>query len=110
MHSVSQVEGRRLEAYVRSRWGREQGGIRALADAAGIGSDSLYKWFRGEAEPTLKGLGLLAGVLGIKRHELVAVLDGDRSGTDVVRLLAPESREELVEWLATEIRRRIDET
>lgn len=106
---VSDIEGRRLEAYVRSRWDRDKGGIRGLADTAGISADALYKWFRGDSEPSLEALGQLASALGVKRHELVAVLDGERSGTDVVRLLGPESREELIGWLAMEIRKRIED-
>lgn len=106
---VGKTEGKRLEAYVRARWGREQGGIVALASASGVSPDALYKWFRGVHPPTLEGLGGLAKALGVKRHELVAVLDGERAGTDVVTLLGPEAREELVEWLAEEMRRRMEE-
>lgn len=106
---VGRTEGKRLEAYVRARWSRDQGGIVALAAAAGISPDALYKWFRGVHPPTLDGLGGLAKALGVKRHELVAVLDGERAGTDVVTLLGPEAREELVAWLADEIRRRVEE-
>lgn len=98
--------GQRLERYIRARWDRQQGGLRGLAAQAGVSSDSLYKWFRGESEPSLEGLGSVAAVLGVKRYELVAVYDGDKPSADLAALLDPELRGQLVDLIATEIARQ----
>lgn len=89
--SDAKREGKRLEEYVRGRWGRTQGGIVALAAASGVSPDAMYKWFRGVHPPTLEGLGGLAKALGVKRHELVAVIDEDPIALDVARLLGPNA-------------------
>lgn len=100
------MAGLRLERYIRSRWDREQGGIRALADQAGISSDALYKWFRGDAEPSLEALAGLARALGVSRYELVAVYDGERPPVDLGTLLDPDLRAQLVDLIADEIERQ----
>lgn len=101
--------GQRLERFIRSRWAREQGGLRGLAAQAGISSDSFYKWFRGESEPSLDGLGSVAAVLGVKRYELVAIYDGDKPPADLSTLLDPAMREQLVELIAYEVARLRDD-
>lgn len=100
--------GERLERFIRSRWTRDEGGIRGLADQAGISPDSLHRWFRGE-EPGLDKLGRVASVLGVRRYELVAILDGDRPAADLQDLLDPALRTQLVDLIAAEIERLRDE-
>ncbi len=100
------MSGMRLERYIRSRWEHEPGGIRGLAEAAGVSSDALYKWFRGDSEPSLDALGRLARVLGVKRYEIVAVYDGDRPPVDLGSLLDPDLRAQLVDLIATEVERQ----
>lgn len=108
MLTMESVEGARLERYIRSRWGREDGGIRGLAEKAGLSADTLYGWFEGQ-DPALSKLGMLAAALGVKRYELVAILDGERPAFDLAALLDPALRAQLVELIAAEIERRRDE-
>jgi transcriptional regulator with XRE-family HTH domain len=83
--------GRRLEAFVRSRWTRQQGGIQGLASAIGSSTETVYSWFRGDAEPSMAHLRTLAEKLGATRSELVAILDGDQAAQSVE--LDPEQLE-----------------
>lgn len=69
--------GRRLEAYVKSRWPRARGGMRKLAAEVGMTPETLYSWFRGDFEPNLGTLRVMASVLGVRRIDLVAALDGE---------------------------------
>lgn len=71
------TEGKRLEQFVRLRWGRAQGGIRALAVEAETSADTIYHWFNGQAPPDTYQLGKLAKVLGVKRWQIVAAMDGE---------------------------------
>jgi DNA-binding phage protein len=103
----NEENGKRLERYVHTRWDRDRGGMRGLAREAEISADALYKWFRGDAEPTLAGLGRLAAVLKVKRHELVAVYDGDSPIVDASALLDPEARGLLVEMVASQVERAL---
>src|SRR3990170_6286609 len=57
-----QLQGRRLEARVRSRW-TAPGGARALAAEMGLSRATLYSWFRGHTAPDTRQLTLLAKVL-----------------------------------------------
>lgn len=57
-----QLQGRRLEALVRSRW-TAPGGVRALAAEMGLSRATLYSWFRGHTAPDTRQLTLLAKVL-----------------------------------------------
>lgn len=68
--------GRRLERYVKERWGRRQGGILALASKIGSSTETVYSWFRSDSEPSMSHLRALAEALGVKRSDLVAILDG----------------------------------
>jgi transcriptional regulator with XRE-family HTH domain len=69
--------GRRLEHYIKARWTRRNGGILKLAGNIGASTETVYAWFRGESEPSMAHLRLLADQLGVRRAVLVAVLDGD---------------------------------
>ena len=100
------MSGMRLERFIRSRWEHEPGGIRGLAEAAGVSSDALYKWFRGDSDPSLEALGRLAEVLGVKRYELVAVYDGDRPPVDLGAVLDPDLRSQLLDLIADEVARQ----
>lgn len=78
--------GPRLKAYIQSRWGRDKGGMSALADKAGVRRQTLYEWFRpaSTTEPSLSTLTDLAKVLKVRRVDLVAAMDG---------VTAPEQQE-----------------
>lgn len=69
--------GARLERYIRARWTRREGGIRMLATQIGSSTETIYSWFRGDAEPSMAHLRALADALGVRRSVLVAVFDGD---------------------------------
>jgi hypothetical protein len=71
------TDGKRLERFVRSRWGRAEGGIRALAVAAETSADTIYHWFGGKNPPDTYQLGKLANALGVRRWQIVAAMDGD---------------------------------
>lgn len=75
-HMRDTSTGSRLERFVRARWTRHQGGIRKLADNAGIDKDTLYMWFRGDGEPSLSSLRGLATALNVERADIVAAMDG----------------------------------
>ena len=104
---VGEMSGMRLERFIRARWDREQGGMRALAEQAGLSSDAFYKWFRGDAEPSLEAFGRLARVLGVKRYELVAVYDGDQPAVDLGSVMDPTLRSQLLDLIADEVDRRM---
>ena len=69
--------GTRLERFVRARWTRRDGGIRKLAEQAGIDKDTIYAWFRGDGEPSLTALRGLARALKVPRSEIVAAMDAE---------------------------------
>jgi transcriptional regulator with XRE-family HTH domain len=71
------TEGRRLEQFVRSRWGRKEGGIRGLAVAVETSADTIYHWFSGQNPPDVYQLGKLARALDVRRWQIVAAMDGD---------------------------------
>lgn len=50
----------------------------ALADKAGVRRQTLYEWFRpnSRTEPSLPTLRVLAAVLGVRRVDLLAAMDG----------------------------------
>jgi transcriptional regulator with XRE-family HTH domain len=66
-----------LEAFVRARWGRKQGGIRGLASRSGVSAETIYRLFNGVGQPDLATITALADALGVKRHELLAAMDGE---------------------------------
>lgn len=70
--------GRRLERYVRQRWTAIDGkrGMSGLCDAAGITRETLYSWYRGDIEPSLGSIAVLAKALRVERADVVAALDG----------------------------------
>lgn len=107
MPMESAEAGQRLERFIRSRWDRDRGGLRGLSNEAGISTDSLYKWFRGESEPTLAGLQAVSKVLGVRPYELVAVYHGDRPAGDIRDLMDPEVRQQLVELIADQVQRTL---
>jgi DNA-binding XRE family transcriptional regulator len=74
---MDKTTGRRLERFVKARWTRDQGGIRALAKEIGAVPETLYSWFRGDTEPSLEALGELGRVLGVSRSAIVAAMDGE---------------------------------
>ncbi len=104
MLAMDEQAGKRLERYVRARWDRDQGGIRGLADKAGVSTDAVHGWFRGR-EPSLDGLRRLADALGVRPYELLAVIDGDEP---VVELDQP-TREVIADLVAREIERAFAE-
>lgn len=73
------TDGKRLERFVRLRWGRDKGGIRRLATALGTSPDTVYHWFNGNSHPDTGDLRLLAEVLGVRRFEIVAAMDGEET-------------------------------
>ena len=68
---------------MRSRWGRPEGGIRALATAAETSADTIYHWFNDQNPPDMYQLGKLAKALEVKRWQIVAAMDGE---VDIVPL------------------------
>lgn len=73
--------------------------MRGLAAGIGTSTETLYGWFRGDAEPSLGHLRALAEALEVRRVELLAVLDGEQPG----ELPAP-ARGELAEVLENQNR------
>lgn len=98
---MDEAAGRRLERYLRARWGRQQRGMRGLAAKAGTTAETLYSWFRGDTEPSLASLTELAAAVGVNRSEILAVMDG----------LAPTVPldQDLRREIATEVARQLDE-
>lgn len=84
VQSEDSTPGRRLEAFIRQRWTRRQGGITKLATAIGSSTETMYSWFRGSAEPSMAHLRSLAAVLGVSRSEIVSVMDGEREELELV--------------------------
>lgn len=78
MGTAPVTPGRRLERYVRQRWLAVDGkrGMLGLCDAAGITRETLYTWFRGEVEPSLGSIAVLAETLKVQRADVVAAMDG----------------------------------
>lgn len=74
---MDKTSGRRLERFVKSRWTRDRGGIRALAKEIGAVPETLYSWFRGDTDPSLEALAELGRALGLRRSVLVAAMDGE---------------------------------
>lgn len=69
------TSGERLERYISERWGRSQGGIRALAKELHVAPDRLYAWFNGKAAPDTDQLAELAKHLKVTRLEILAAMD-----------------------------------
>jgi len=78
MGTKADTAGRRLERYVKQRWTAIEGkrGMVGLCDAAGITREALYTWFRGDIEPSLGSLAVLARALRVERADVVAAMDG----------------------------------
>jgi transcriptional regulator with XRE-family HTH domain len=93
-------DGKRLERFVRAHWGRRQGGIRALAEAAQTSPDTLYRWFNGKHPPDVEQLGRLAAALGVSRYVIVAAMDEAEpvaGGDELHRLIEAEVARQLRE-------------
>lgn len=74
---MDRTQGRRLERFVKSRWGRDRGGIRGLAKEIGAVPETFYSWFRGATDPSLDSLAQLARALDVKRSAILAAMDGE---------------------------------
>ena len=94
---VTETPGQRLEAYIRGRWTRKQGGIVGLARAMSVDTDTIYGWFRGERPPNLDHVAELARLLGVSRWEIVAAMDGEETVIDVRGDRARAMLQEIVE-------------
>jgi transcriptional regulator with XRE-family HTH domain len=88
-----------LEAFVRSRWGRNRGGIRGLARESHVSAETIYRLFNGEGQPDLATLTQLAEALGVKRHELLAAMDGEGPVVALDEQTKAAVRQELAELL-----------
>ena len=66
--------GARLEEFVRDQW---HGSMQSLADRADLSVQAMYKWFRGDGEPSVALLRSLARALGVPQYQLVAVYEGE---------------------------------
>jgi transcriptional regulator with XRE-family HTH domain len=71
--------GDRLRAFVEMRWSRKRGGIRGLCREMNVAPETAYGWFRGDNDPSLGALATMAAILGVKRWEIVAAIDGDEA-------------------------------
>lgn len=58
-----------MEAFVRSRWGRKEGGIRGLASRSGVSAETIYRLFNGVGQPDLATITALAVALGEKPED-----------------------------------------
>ena len=78
MRTETDTNGQRLERYVKQRWMAVDGkrGMVGLCDAAGITRETLYSWFRGDIEPSLGSVAVLAEALKVQRADVVAAMDG----------------------------------
>lgn len=83
-----QAAGARLEAFIRLRWTRRDGGIKALAAGIGSSTETVYSWFRGDVEPNMGHLRELARMLNVSRSQIVAALDGEAEPLEVETRLA----------------------
>lgn len=92
--TVDAGAGDRLRAFIESRWTRKNGGMRAFCKAIGVTPETAYGWFRGDNDPSLGALAHAAKVLGAKRYEIVAAMDGEGPvgpvNEDVRRLIREE--------------------
>ena len=77
-HEERRLQGRRLGAFVRSRW-RDRSGIRGLGQSAGVSRATLYSWFNGDSAPDTGKLTTLAAAWDADPAEMMAVMAGDRS-------------------------------
>ena len=82
MTQADKDRGQRLRRLVDARWGRERGGIRGISQELGVAPETMYAWFRGESEPKLPHLTQMAGLMGLSRSLVVAVMDGERPVLD----------------------------
>ena len=73
--------------------------MRSFAKAIGTTAETLYSWFRGEAEPNLGYIREMAKVLGVRRSEIVAALDGEVPPVPM--------GEELADAIAREVARQL---
>ena len=74
---MDKTSGRRLERYIKARWGRDRGGMRGLCKLTSFVPETLYTWFRGDNEPSLESLAEIAAVLGVTRSAILAAMDGE---------------------------------
>lgn len=113
---ITRAEGKRLKAFIDQRWTRADGGITALAEAAGIRRPTLYAWFRAADAPELASLRAVASALGVTRAELVAAMDGTpgdalSSATEAALVtLAGEVGAEVTATLAARLPQLLDAT
>lgn len=96
---MDKAAGRRLERYIKARWGRDKGGIRGLCAKASFVPETVYSWFRGDTEPSLDSLAEIARLLEVNRSEVLAAIDGV---TPAVPL-----DQELREMIAAEVQRQV---
>lgn len=99
VREMDKTAGRRLERYIKARWGRDKGGIRGLCAQASFVPETIYSWFRGETEPSLDSLAELARILEVNRSEILAAMDG------VVAAVPLD--DDLRELIASEVERQV---
>lgn len=113
---ITKAEGRRLKAYIESRWTRAEGGMTALAEKASIRRPTLYAWFRAEDAPNMASLRTLAAALGVTRADLVAAMDATPADAvtglseSAVAALAGEIGAEVAGVLAARLPQLLDAT
>ena len=96
---MEKTPGRRLERYVKARWGRDKGGIRGLCAQASFVPETIYSWFRSETEPSLDSLGELARILKVHRSAILAAMDGVTAAVPL--------DDELRDLIASEVERQV---
>jgi hypothetical protein len=74
---MGKTPGRRLERYIKARWGRDKGGMRGLCKLTSFVPETLYSWFRGETDPSLDSLAEIASALQVRRSAILAAMDGE---------------------------------
>jgi transcriptional regulator with XRE-family HTH domain len=89
-------QGKQLRRFVRTKW---DGSTTELAERMGVTRQTIDRWFRGENDPQFAALEELARVLGVRRWEIVAAIDGDHA-------VAPDDPE-LLDVIAERLGRRM---
>lgn len=69
--------GVRLRLFLESRLDCDNGWVRDFASRLGVSRQAVHAWLNGSAEPSMATLRDMARVLGCRRSEIVAALDGD---------------------------------
>ena len=75
--SPDPARGRRLRRLIATRFGSHEGWTVELLPRLGVSKAALMAWLSGKTEPDLANCGRLAEVLGVRRWQVVRVLDGD---------------------------------